>query len=213
MKNHTEANKIDKSLFTKTNPIKMPTWTCINCARVYKEMNAYITHRQSSDCTLKTHTAQDLHEAAQTAYNNIITKYVHTYYTSILEAVAKGKFTCTLAFDYTDTDRRTLLTEVVTRLQKKFDGVVFTRHFDSSGFTADWSSANRLTKTEKYIKAFQELNSSKSAWPQVRLKDIDWANLPPIKELYDDAFVEPQRRIIILTTKDTESDPPFTYFT
>jgi hypothetical protein len=202
--------KLTKAYSTNTNPSKMPTWTCTNCARVYKELNAYMSHRLSSDCTLKSHTAQDLHEAAQTAYNKIITTYVKKYYTSILEAVAKGKFTCALAFDYTDTDRRTLLTEVVTRLQKKFDGVVFTRHFDSSGFTVDWSAP--LSKTEIFIKTFAEHMRSTEPYPVVKLKDLDFTNTTCVKEEDDvdfGKFGTDMKSILI----KTDSDPPFTYFT
>jgi len=197
----------------------MPTYTCENCARVYKQRSAFMDHQRLSYCDLENLSADHLYTSALSAYNTRISNYVRTYYANIREAVNQGKFNITLAFDCDADMRKTLLTTVIEHLTKKFSGVVFTPSADSDTFVADWSAQTRLSKTEIFIRTFAERMNvvqegssnevSEKPWPVASLKDLDFSDTRCVPELYDDALTaEPSMKI---SFKDT-SETSYSYF-
>jgi hypothetical protein len=200
----------------------MPYYTCEKCARVYKQRSGYMDHQRLSYCDLEDLTAMDLYMSAFSAYNTRVSNYVRTYYANIREAVNKGKFNITLAFDCDADMRKTLLTTVIEHLTKKFSGVVFTPSADSDSFVADWSQQKTVeSKTDKALRYIREFSKAASkdevyedGWPVTSLKDLDFSNTQSLPELYDDALTAgPTIKIIIL--KDTSGVPEtsYSYFT
>ena len=200
----------------------MPTWTCVTCARVYKQLSAYMDHRRLSYCDIENLSADDLYASALSAYNTRVSNYVRAYYANIREAVNQGKFNITLTFDCDADMRKTLLTTVIEHLSKKFSGVVFTPAPDSDSFVADWSQQKTVESTtdkvRRYIEEIRKIASkdevSEQEWPVTSLKDLDFSNTQSLPELYDDALdAGPTIKIIIL--KDTSGVPEtsYSYFT